>query len=301
MIFPPYLKKGDKIGIVAPARKITGEELKFSISWWEEKGFKIVLGKNLFAEHHQYAGTDNERTEDFQNMLDNNEIKAIFCARGGYGTLRIIDKLDFTRFIKNPKWICGFSDITVLHSHINSVCGVATIHSTMPVSINTKDEENFETLYQTLTGEKNLYKWKSHEINRMGESSGELVGGNLSLLYALSGSISALVTSHKILFIEDLDEYLYHIDRMMLHLKRAGNLKDLRGLLVGSFSKMKDNEIPFGKTYERIIREHCEEYNYPVAFNFPAGHVEKNVALKLGATYRLGIENDKATLIPLEF
>jgi len=296
MIYPPYLTAGDTIGIVAPARKVKREELEFAIHWWERKGFRVALGKHLFAEDHQYAGSDTARIEDFQNMLDNSNIKAIFCARGGYGTLRIIDKLEFLGFSLEPKWICGFSDVTVLHSHINKTCGIATIHSTMPISANGNSIINLETLFQILIGENPLYECKQHPLNRTGKCIGEITGGNLSLLYALSGSISDLDTTHKILFIEDVDEYLYHIDRMMLQLKRAGKLKNLAGLLVGSFTKMKDNDIAFGNTFEQIIREHCEEYVFPIAFNFPAGHDEVNVAMKLGAAYTLTVENEKTWL-----
>jgi len=296
MIYPPYLKKGDAIGIVAPARKVKQEELEFAIRWWEEKGFRIILGKYLFAEDHQYAGTDEMRIKDFQNMLNNSDIKAVFCARGGYGTLRIIDKLEFLGFNLEPKWICGFSDVTVLHSHINKICEVATIHSTMPISMNGNNLINLETLYQTLTGDAPIYKCKPHSLNKIGKCTGELVGGNLSLLYALSNSISDINTDQKILFIEDVDEYLYHIDRMMLQLKRAGKLKNIAGLLVGSFIKMRDNEIAFGNTFEQIIREHCEEYSFPIAFNFPAGHDEINVAMKFGASYLLTVESTKTIL-----
>jgi len=296
MIYPPYLKAGDTIGIIAPARKINPNELEFAIKWWEEKGFYVLMGKHLFDTHHQYAGTDKARLEDLQNMLDNSDIKAIFCARGGYGTLRIIDKLEFLSFNLEPKWICGFSDITVLHLHLNRVCEVASIHSTMPVSMNGNNLENLETLYKTLIGEEHFYRWHPHLLNRIGECSGQLTGGNLSLLYALSGSVSEIDTTNKILFIEDVDEYLYHIDRMMLQLKRAGKLANLAGLLVGSFTKMRDNDVAFGKTYEQIILEHCEEYNFPVAFGFPAGHDEQNIAMTFGANYRLTVENVQTTL-----
>ncbi|MCL2290000.1 MAG: LD-carboxypeptidase [Bacteroidetes bacterium] len=296
MIYPTYLTAGDTIGIVAPARKVNREELEFAIRWWEKKGFRIVLGKHLFAEDHQYAGTDAMRIEDFQNMLNNSDIKAIFCARGGYGTLRVIDQLEFLGFSLEPKWICGFSDITVLHSHINKICRVATIHSTMPISTNGNSLINLETLFQILIGEQPVYECKPHALNRIGECTGELVGGNLSLLYALSGSISDIDTTNKILFIEDVDEYLYHIDRMMLQLKRSGKFKKLAGLLVGNFTKMRDNDIAFGSTFEQIIREHCEEYNFPIAFNFPAGHDEINVAMKFGTPYHLMVESTKTTL-----
>jgi muramoyltetrapeptide carboxypeptidase len=296
MIYPPFLNVGDTIGFVAPARTINQAELEFAIRWWEEKGFHIVLGKHLFAEHHQYAGTDEERYEDFQNMLDNSDIKAIFCARGGYGAMRIVDRLDFLSFNLEPKWICGFSDITVLHSHLHKKCDVATIHSTMPVSMNGNNPENLETLYQTLIGKSQHYQWHPHILNRTGECSGQLVGGNLSLLYALSGSVSDIDTTNKILFIEDVDEYLYHIDRMMLQLKRAGKLAHLAGLLAGSFTKMKDNDVAFGKLFEQIIYEHCEEYSYPIAFNFPAGHDELNVAMKFGACYNLEVGGTEVAL-----
>ena len=296
MIYPSYLTAGDTIGMVAPARKVSRNELDFAIRWWEAKGFRVVLGKHLFATHHQYAGTDAERTEDLQNMLDNSDINAIFCARGGYGTLRIVDDLDFLGFNLDPKWICGFSDITVLHSHINTVCKTATIHSTMPISMNGNSVRNLETLYQTLIGEQPLYKCNPHLLNRSGEATGTLTGGNLSLLYALSGSVSDINTDNKILFIEEVDEYLYHLDRMMLQLKRAGKLANLAGLLVGSFTKIRDNEIAFGSPYEQIIREHCEEYNFPIAFNFPAGHEEANVAVKMGAKYCLEVGYEKTTL-----
>ena len=299
MIYPPYLRAGDTIGIVAPARKVNRTDLEFAIRWWEEKGFRVVLGKHLFAAHCQYAGTDEERIEDFQNMLDSSNIQAVFCARGGYGTLRIIDNLDFLSFNLEPKWICGFSDITVLHSHINKNCDTATIHSTMPFSMNEDRETNFESLFQILIGEKPIYTCKPHALNRTGTCTAPLVGGNLSLLYALSGSISEVNMKQKILFIEEVDEYLYHIDRMMLQLKRSGKLAHLAGLLVGSFTKMRDNEIAFGKTFEQIIREHCEEYNFPIAFNFPAGHGKVNVAMKLGANYCLTVEEEKTTMSEL--
>jgi len=296
MTLPPYLNAGDTIGFVAPARKVKKNEIEFAIRWWEEKGFRIQLGKHLFAENHQFAGTDDARAEDLQNMLDNSKIKAIFCARGGYGVLRIIDKLEFLGFNLEPKWICGFSDITVLHAHINKVMNIATMHAAMPFSMKESNVENMETLFQNLIGKHPGYKCKPHTLNRTGKCTGLLTGGNLSLLYALSGSVSDIDTTQKILFIEDVDEYLYHIDRMMLHLKRAGKLKKLAGLLVGSFTKIKDNEIAFETTCEQIIREHCEEYHFPIAFNFPAGHDERNVAMKMGANYSLTVETDKTML-----
>jgi len=296
MIFPNFLNPGDLIGFVAPARKVVHSDIEFAVQWWEEKGFRIVLGKNLFNENFQYAGTDQERLDDLQNMMDNSRIKAIFCARGGYGSLRIVDKLELLSFNLEPKWICGFSDITVLHSHINKVCEIATIHSTMPFSMKDNHRVNLETLFKTLIGEHPVYKCKPHPLNKTGKCSAQITGGNLSLLCALSNSISDIDTHHKILFIEDVDEYLYHIDRMILHLKRSGKLENLAGLLVGSFTKMKDNEIAFGNNYAQIISEHCKEYSFPIAFNFPAGHDDINVALKLGANYTLTVEDTQTTL-----
>jgi len=297
MITPPYLNAGDTIGIVAPARKVSRNDIDFAIRWWEEKGFRVVLGKHLFNEHFQYAGTDKERAEDLQNMLDDSSINAIFCARGGYGTMRIIDKLEFLSCIIEPKWICGFSDITALHAHINKVCDIATIHSAMPYTMMQNNQQSLETLFQTLIGEPLVYECKPHPLNRAGNCSGQLTGGNLSILYALSGSVSEIDTTHKILFIEDTDEYLYHIDRMMLHLKRAGKLEKLAGLLVGSFTKIRDNETAFGSSFEQIIREHCEEYDFPIAFNFPAGHGEQNVALTMGGNYILEVEETNLSSI----
>lgn len=288
MTTPPYLKKGGKIGIVAPARKISREEIRFAIDTFEKWGLKVVLGKNLFGSKNQYSGSDEQRTEDLQKMLDDNSVRAIISARGGYGTLRIIDKLDFKKFQKNPKWVIGYSDITALHSHIHQIFQIETLHATMPINFS-KDEESVETLRKSLFGEKISYELNPHSLNRKGKAEGILVGGNLSLLYALKGSKSGISTSGKILFIEDLDEYLYHIDRMMISLKRAGKLSHLAGLIVGGMSEMKDNQTPFGKTAEEIICESVAEFDYPVCFGFPAGHQEKNLALPFGRRANLNV------------
>jgi muramoyltetrapeptide carboxypeptidase len=291
MIIPTYLKKGDKIGIIATARKISETELAPALKIIEENGLIPVLGKNLFHSYHQFSGTDAERCADLQAMLDDNSIKAIIIARGGYGTVRIIDKIDFSNFKKNPKWIVGYSDITVLHAHINKMLGIATLHATMPINF-LQDTYATETLFKALFGEKLHYEFVAHKLNRKGNAEGELVGGNLSILYALSGSISDINTNDKILFIEDLDEYLYHIDRMMMNLKRSGKLSNLKALIVGGMSDMKDNTVPFGKTAEEIIAEHVEEYSYPVCFGFPAGHIKNNYALKMGAIAKLNIADE---------
>jgi muramoyltetrapeptide carboxypeptidase len=289
MITPSYLKKGDKIGITACARKVSPEELEPAINAFKEWGLKVILGKNLFKAQDQFAGTDEERAEDLQLFLDDPSIKAIVGARGGYGTLRIVDRLNFDAFKKSPKWIVGYSDITVLHSHVHNL-NIESLHAKMLIHF-TKENDSSEALKRALFGELNNYETSSHSLNRRGSASGELVGGNLSLLYALNGSISDLDTTGKILFIEDLDEYLYHVDRMMLSLKRSGKLSRLAGLIVGGMTDMRDNIIPFGKTAEEIILDAVKEFNYPVCFNFPAGHVERNLPLYLGRTIRLNVDD----------
>ncbi len=295
---PPYLKPGDKIGIVSTARKISREELQPAVECFEKEGFEIVFGKNLFKELNQFSGTDEERAEDFQLMVDNTDIKAILCARGGYGTVRIVDKLDFTTFRKNPKWVCGFSDVTVLHSHIWKNFGIETIHSIMPVQLKKLGGKSdaAKTLVKSLKGETLNYDFPAHALNRTGSAEGILVGGNLSILYSLLGSVSDIDTADKILFLEDIDEYLYHIDRMIMALKRAGKLDKLKGLVIGGMSDMKDNAIPFGKTSEEIIVDAVKEYDFPVCFNFPAGHIDANCAIYLGKKTKLEVLNVKSSL-----
>ena len=293
MISPSPLNKGDKIGIIAPARKIPREEITLAVDVLKNWGLEIVFGENLFIEQNQFSGSDEERAEDLQTLLDDDSVKAIISARGGYGTLRIIDKIDFSSFRKNPKWIIGFSDITVLHSHIHNF-GIETLHAPMLINF-FQNAEATESIRKNLFGENISYKINSHVLNKKGNVEGEIVGGNLSLLYALTGSKSDIDTSGKILFIEDIDEYLYHIDRMMLNLKRANKLSKLAGLIVGGMTDMKDNTIPFGKTVEEIISDSVKEFSYPVCFNFPAGHIEKNLALPLGRRAKLSV-NETAEL-----
>lgn len=294
MVTPPYLKKGDKIGIVAPARKISQEEIQFAIDIFKKWGLEVVFGKTLFGSENQYSGSDEQRATDMQAMLDEPSINAIISARGGYGAMRIIDKLDFKKFQQKPKWVIGYSDITVFHSHIHQNFGIETLHATMSINFN-KDEESVESLRKCLFGERISYSIKESDLNREGKCEGILVGGNLSLLYALKESKSGISTSGKILFIEDLDEYLYHIDRMIISLKRAGKLSPLEGLVVGGMSDMKDNKIPFGKTAEQIILDAVKEYDYPVCFGFSAGHTTKNLALPFGRRAKLNI-GKKVTL-----
>jgi muramoyltetrapeptide carboxypeptidase len=298
MISPPCLVPGDKIGIVATARKVTPSEMEPALALFRSWGFQPVTGPHLFGAENQFSGSDAERASDLQRMLDDPEIKAIFCARGGYGTVRIIDTLDFSAFAASPKWIIGYSDITVLHSHIHSCFGIETLHALMPINFAEEgNAEALETLRLALTGGSPEYAVPAHPLNRNGNAEGELCGGNLSILYALSGTPSDLQTRDKILFIEDLDEYLYHIDRMMMNLKRGGKLDGLRGLVVGGLTKMNDNAVPFGKTAEEIVAGYAHEAGIPVCFGFPAGHIPDNRALILGRQVRMKADADGASLV----
>jgi len=297
MITPPYLKKNDKIAIVATARKITHEELLPSVRIFESWGLEVITGKNTFNECHQFAGTDEERREDFQNALDDPSVKAVFLARGGYGNVRIIDSIDFSGFLRNPKWIAGFSDVTVIHSHIHQCLGVETLHSTMPYSMHyfPNEKTSSNSLRKALFGEDLIYSFQTDKLTVNGSAEGLLSGGNLSIIYSLTGSVSDIETDGKILFIEDIDEYLYHIDRMMINLKRSGKLSRLSGLIVGNMTDMKDNEVKFGNDAYGIIAEAVKEYNYPVWFGFPAGHSAVNLALILGRKVLMNV-SETATL-----
>lgn len=286
-----YLKKGDKIAITCPAKKLP-KPMTDAIALLQSWGLEVVLGETLTAEYHQFAGNDDTRARDMQRFLDDDSIKAIIAARGGYGTVRIIDKLDFTHFAKNPKWLIGFSDITVLHAHVWANYGIQTIHGQMPVNVTEASVTSLETLRKSLFGEDVKYAIGAHQLNRIGEASGTLVGGNLSLLISILGSASDCDYDGKVLFLEDVGEYLYAIDRMMRALKRAGKLKNLAGLIIGGFTEVKDNDIPFGQTAEEIIAEVVSGYGYPVCFNFPAGHIADNRALILGRAINLKVEQN---------
>ncbi|MBL4593718.1 MAG: LD-carboxypeptidase [Flavobacteriales bacterium] len=286
---PATLKKGDKVAIVSTARKISEEEIRPAIEVLNKWGLIVVLGENLYNEDNQFSGTTVQRTSDFQNALDDEMVKAVFCARGGYGTVKIIDELDFSKFIKDPKWIVGYSDVTVLHNHINENFNIQTLHATMPINFPTNTNESLESLKAVLFGEELSYEFEAHQLNKKGTAEGILVGGNLSIIYSLTGTKSQLNTSGKILFIEDLDEYLYHVDRMMMNLKRAGMLEELSGLIVGGMSGMNDNDIPYGKTANEIILDTVSGYNYPVCFDFPAGHLDDNKTLIMGGKVALNV------------
>ena len=298
MVTPPFLQKGDVVAIVSTARKISIEELNPALQLLESWGLKAIIGNTIEAEENQFAGCDELRATDFQQMLDDPDIKAIWCARGGYGTVRIIDKLDFSAFKKNPKWIVGYSDVTVLHSHIHNF-GIETLHAQMCLEIKNKTDETVESIRKILFGEEySIEIPRKDSFASSGIFSGELIGGNLSVLYSLCGSASEMKTDNKILFIEDLDEMLYHIDRMMMNLKRSGYLKNLKALIIGGMTEMKDNKVYFGKTAEEIIVEMVKEYNYPIISNFPAGHIKDNRALIMGREVELNITEN---IIALSF
>jgi muramoyltetrapeptide carboxypeptidase len=295
---PPYLKKGDIIGITCPAGLITMEDVMPAAVKLQEWGFAVQMGSTVGKKDFTFGGTDEERLADFQQLLDDKNIKAILCARGGYGAVRIIDEIDFKKFILQPKWIIGFSDITVIHSHLNKNFGVASIHSKMCNSF-PKDwskaepiqTATIESIQQCLTGERMQYTAPGNQKNKTGTAAGVLVGGNLKTIETLAGSKSDIKTDGKILFVEDTGEYLYSIDRMFWNLKRTGKLSKLKGLIIGGF-KVKAADTPedeFGKTLHDIVLEKVKEYNYPVCFDFPVGHQKNNYALKCGVKYQLTV------------
>ncbi|MBX3163923.1 MAG: LD-carboxypeptidase [Bacteroidetes bacterium] len=292
-IIPPYLKKDDTILIIGTARARNKEAVQPAIDILKSWGLNVELGKNLFKVHHQFAGTDKERAEDLTWAINHKTAKAVLIAGGGYGTLRIIDNVKFKPLLKFPKWFVGYSDTTVIQSRLAKL-GIASIHGTMAFQF-AKNEEATLSVKKLLFGEKVNYNIEKHTLNRTGKAQGEVVGGNLSLIYALSNSVDDLNTKNKILFIEDLDEQLYHIDRMLLQLKRSGKLKHLKALIIGGMTEMKDNAIPYGKTAEEIIFDAVKEYNYPLCFNFPAGHIEKNMALYFGKKAKLEVTKTKVS------
>jgi muramoyltetrapeptide carboxypeptidase len=287
MFTPSYLNAGDTVALTCPARKISFEEIKQAIQILESWGLNVVLGKTIGLAHHQFAGNDAERAKDLQYWLNDSSIKAIISCRGGYGTVRILDSLHYDRFLISPKWVVGYSDITSLHSHLNTVMGIASLHATMPINFSTNDSFALQSLKDALFGQKLEYTFNAHELNIEGVMQGDIVGGNLSIIYSLLGTKTGISTFDKILFLEDLDEYLYHIDRMMMALKRAGKLNGLRGIIVGAMTDMKDNAIPFGKNAEEIISEHICNLGIPVCFGFPAGHIADNRAIKLGVEAKI--------------
>ena len=298
MYHPPFLKPGSVIGITCPSGYVSEDRVTYAAKVLGHWGFSVKMGKTIGAEHFYFAGTDDQRLADLQAMLDDPNMDAIIMGRGGYGLSRILDRLDVKKFLQHPKWVCGFSDITALHNHLQSRYEMPSLHSPMCGAFKpeTENEEYLKTLYAALTGESIYYHAPHSQYNRKGKVEGVLTGGNLALITHLMGSASEVDTEEKILFIEDIGEHLYKIDRMMLTLKRAGKLDQLKGLILGGFTDMEDTERPFGQTVEEIIWDKVKEYDYPVCFNFPAGHQDINYTLTLGMPHKLIVNDTCGTL-----
>lgn len=297
MIRPPYLQKGDKIVLVAPAGCIERAPVEAAVKRFEDWGYEVVVGDNVFNSYHIYSARDDQRARDLQLALDSKEVRAIVCVRGGYGSIRILDKLDYSKFQGNPKWLVGFSDISVLHAKLN-VLGVESLHAPMPINFPDLNQEPEDLIWmrKILEGDMPKYTFDTNVLNREGFAAGELVGGNLSILYSLLGVDIEWNKQNKILFIEDLNEELYHIDRIMQNLKMAGKLEKLNGIIVGQMTKMKDGEPPFGKTANEIIAEAVDLYDFPVAYGFPAGHGKINKPLILGTNVNLEVGKESCFL-----
>ncbi len=297
---PPYLQPGDLIGIVCPSGYMSYEKAAECVRVLQDEwGYRVKTGKTLGSDSATYfSGTVDERLADLQQMLDDDEVKAVLCGRGGYGMTHLVDRLDFRKFKKTPKWIIGFSDITLLHSHLYRNYYISSLHAPMAAAFNDAGyiSRYVQSLRQALEGRWAKYTADAHELNRPGEAIGELVGGNLALLAHAIGTDSDIKTKGRILFLEDTSEYLYNADRMMYQLKRSGKLKNLAGLIIGGFSDMKDTERPFGRDIYELIRDVVSEYDYPVCFDFPVSHTEKNYALKIGVGYKLKITKSKVLL-----
>jgi len=294
MLVPNRLKIGDKVAIISSARAISEREISFAQQLLQSWGLEVVVGQTIGEKYNQFAGTDEQRAMDIQTMLNDSQIRAIFFARGGYGSVRILDKVNWTTLLSDPKWLIGYSDVTAILMHTYYNQNIQSIHAIMPVNISSlKDNIAVRSLKNILFNGNNVLTTQSHQLNRVGKAEGRLIGGNLSVIYSLLGSNSFIDTDNKILFIEDLDEYLYHIDRMMQALKRSGKLNKLSALLVGQMSDMHDNTIAFGKTPYEIIQSTVKDYNFPIAFNLPIGHIgENNHAFIHGATAFVDINND---------
>ena len=299
MIQPPYLRKGDTVGITCPAGFMPKEKAQTCIQTLQSWGYDVMVGKSLGSDSTNYfSGTDAERRDELQAMLDDSSISAILCGRGGYGVSRIIDQLDFKKFRRHPKWIIGFSDITVLHAHLYSKFRIASLHAPMAAAFNGDGYRNpfVLSLKNAIAGKKTGYKTIVHPFNKAGNASGRLVGGNLTLFANMIGTASEVETKKCILFLEDTGEYIYNADRLFVQLKRGGKLDKLAGLIIGGFSEMKDTERPFGKTIYEAIREHVQEYNYPVCFDFPISHAKENYAVKIGVSYQLRVSKNNVIL-----
>lgn len=297
LIQPKELKLGDEIRIISTARAVDKSFVEFAQNYIEQRGFTVSLGENLFKVQNQFAGSDKERLFDLNEAIRDPKVRAIFCARGGYGTARILEGIDLDSLRKDPKWICGYSDITALLNHIFSMLGIIGAHSTMPVNFEQNSQDSLDTLFEILQGKLPTYSFNGTSDQIPGQSTGNLIGGNLSVLYSILGTKSLPDPKGKILFMEDLDEYLYHIDRMILNLKRSGFLSGLEGIILGGLTEMNDNSIPFGKDAQTIILEHCSELGIPVATNFPSGHFDRNLAWIHGKKIRLTAQSDQPNII----
>jgi muramoyltetrapeptide carboxypeptidase len=297
-ITPSPLKAGDCIGIIAPARKVLQQEVHPAIKFLTGKGFMVKTAPHLYASFHQFAGTEEQRASDFMEMIEDKSVKAILCARGGYGSVRLLEHMNFRKLQQTPKWIVGYSDITVFHGLLNGWYGIETIHGPMPFNFPADGlgNESLDCLLRVLMGENPTYTVAPNPFNKSGKAEGTLVGGNLSILYSLSGTDADINPQGKILFIEDLDEYLYHIDRMMMNLKTSGKLNSIVGLIVGGLTEMKDNHTPFGFTPYEIVTNALKEYNIPVCFDFPAGHVDPNLSLIMGRKVNLEVNSSGGTI-----
>jgi muramoyltetrapeptide carboxypeptidase len=292
-ILPPALVPGDCIAIISTARRADPNNIAAARKLFERWGYRSLPGRNLFQVENQFAGSDQERLKDLNEAIHNSEVKAIVCARGGYGSARIVDQMDTRALRKTPKWLVGYSDVTALHLHAWKHAGVASLHATMPLNFGDNTGEALASLRNQLEGKPDPVEAMQHRLNMPGEAHAPMIGGNLSVLYSMMGSPTQPDTRGCILFLEDVDEYLYHIDRMMVSLKRAGLLQHLAGMVVGAFTDMHDNQIPFGLTAEEIISHHTKPYGYPVCFNFPAGHIADNRAWVHGKKVRLTVYHDQ--------
>ncbi|MDX1650908.1 MAG: LD-carboxypeptidase [Brumimicrobium sp.] len=292
---PRFLKKGDTVAILAPAKAIEEAHIERAKTLWQNAGFKVLVSENCLGSHHYFSGTDAERTTDFQRAIDDEKVRAIICARGGYGCIRILDRINWASFLEDPKWVLGFSDITIFHQKLAKL-GVCSVHSTMPLNYKENSSEAIETMFDVTQGKKVTFQWESSPFVKKGRTEGALIGGNLSVLCGLIGTKDMPDYTDRILFLEEVGEHLYAVDRMFYQLEKSGILDGIRGLIVGGFTNMKDTEVPFGSCLEEIINKHFQYRNIPVAFGFPAGHIDDNRALLLGSQALLEVGKDNCSL-----